>query len=111
VLPRANRIVDGEHLRSVSRKGSKFRAASFVAAMVVTDDLTPSRFGFIVSKGVGGAVVRNLVKRRLRALAAEALLDHPQGFDLVVRAQAPSAQASYEQLSAQWATMMRTLVS
>ncbi len=49
--------------------------------------------GFVVSKGVGNAVIRNRVKRRLRALAAERLTDLPADADLVVRALAPAATA------------------
>jgi ribonuclease P protein component len=52
----------------------------------------PSRAGFVVSRAVGGAVVRNRVKRRLRHLAADAItgLDFP--LDIVVRALPPAAR-------------------
>jgi ribonuclease P protein component len=46
--------------------------------------------------------VRNLVKRRLRYLAAEALRIHPVGADVVVRALAPAATADFDQLRAAW---------
>jgi ribonuclease P protein component len=45
-----------------------------------------SRAGFVVSKAVGNAVIRNRVKRRLRHLAMPALAEHPVGVDFVVRA-------------------------
>lgn len=45
-----------------------------------------SRVGFVVSKAVGGAVVRNRVKRRLRHLAARQLVSTPAVRDVVVRA-------------------------
>jgi ribonuclease P protein component len=51
------------------------------------------RVGFVVSKAVGGAVVRNQVKRRLRHLAADRLADTPAGIDVVVRALPPSASS------------------
>lgn len=50
------------------------------------ESLTHARFGFIVSKTVAGAVGRNLVKRRLRAISREILKNHSSGFDFVVRA-------------------------
>ena len=59
----------------------------------------PPRVGFVVSKAVGGAVVRNTVKRRLRALVAGQLATLPQGVDLVVRANPAAASASFTQLS------------
>lgn len=58
----------------------------------------PSRIGFIVSKSVGNAVVRNLVKRRLREAGALSLQEYGCGFAIVVRALPASAGASWEQL-------------
>lgn len=60
----------------------------------------PPRVGFVVSKAVGGAVVRNRTKRRLRALMAARVDRFPGGADLVVRANPPAAQASYADLEA-----------
>lgn len=60
---------------------------------------TPPRVGFVVSKAVGGSVVRHRVVRRLRALLAARLDRIPGGTDLVVRAQSPAATASSTQLA------------
>lgn len=60
----------------------------------------PPRVGFVVSRAVGGAVVRNRTKRRLRALVADRLPGIPAGVDLVVRANAPAATASSGELGA-----------
>ncbi|MCU1440266.1 MAG: rnpA [Rhodoglobus sp.] len=46
----------------------------------------PTRFGFIVAKSVGGAVTRNLVRRRLRAVCRDILSTVPVGADVVIRA-------------------------
>lgn len=46
----------------------------------------PSRAGFVVSKAVGTAVVRNRVKRRLRHLVATEFRTIERPVDLVVRA-------------------------
>ncbi|MEO3770848.1 ribonuclease P protein component [Micromonospora sp. B9E7] len=59
----------------------------------------PSRAGFVVSKAVGNAVTRNRVRRRLRALVRERLVDLPSGSTLVVRALPAAAQASYPRLA------------
>lgn len=55
----------------------------------------PTAFGFIVSKAVGNAVTRNLVKRRLREFAALSLKDHPEGLCVVVRALPAAAEADF----------------
>jgi ribonuclease P protein component len=60
----------------------------------------PPRVGFVVSKGVGGAVVRNRTKRRLRALMAARILALPTGVDIVVRANPIAAQADSTALAA-----------
>ena len=60
----------------------------------------PPTAGFVVSKAVGGAVVRNRVKRRLRHLVASRLRELPAGSRLVVRALPPSAEATADQLAA-----------
>lgn len=55
-----------------------------------------NRYGFSVSKRVGKAVTRNLVKRRLRgALTALPLV---QGWDIVLVARARTATVTYDDL-------------
>ena len=57
-----------------------------------------ARAGFVVSKAVGNAVVRNSVRRRLRHLVRPLLGDLPGGTMLVVRALPASAGASFATL-------------
>jgi ribonuclease P protein component len=52
-----------------------------------------TRAGFVVSRSVGTAVVRNAVKRRLRHLVRERLDLLPPGARIVVRAQPEAAHA------------------
>jgi ribonuclease P protein component len=59
-----------------------------------------ARAGFVVSKAVGNAVVRNTVRRRLRHLVRPLLADLPSGATLVVRALPAAASASYSVLGA-----------
>ena len=68
------------------------------------------RVGFVVSKAVGNAVTRNLVKRRLRHLAAERLMATPPGVDIVVRALPPAAvqpDALRRDLPSAWSSAVR----
>ena len=57
-----------------------------------------ARAGFVVSKAVGNAVVRNQVRRRLRHLVRPLLAGLPDGAILVVRALPAAASASYATL-------------
>ena len=56
------------------------------------------RAGFVVSKAVGGSVVRHVVARRLRHLVRPRLASLPAGSRLVVRALPDSATATSAQL-------------
>ena len=58
----------------------------------------PPRAGFVVNKAVGGAVVRNRVKRRLRHLVRSHLTELPPSADLVVRALPTAASLSSAEL-------------
>jgi ribonuclease P protein component len=57
-----------------------------------------ARAGFVVSKAVGNAVVRNTVKRRLRHLVRSHLADLPPGSVIVVRALPEAAARPYDEL-------------
>lgn len=52
---------------------------------------SPARVGFVVSKAVGGAVVRNRTKRVLRALMSARVEHLWPGTDVVVRANPAAA--------------------
>lgn len=69
------------------------------------------RVGFVVSKAVGSAVVRNRVKRRLRHLVRERLSSLPNPAVLVVRALPAAATASYDGLGRDLDTALRRLQS
>jgi ribonuclease P protein component len=60
--------------------------------------LDQSKVGFVVSKAVGNSVVRHQVSRRLRHVVRDRLDLLPPGTSLVVRALAPSAEASSAEL-------------
>ncbi|MEU9033668.1 ribonuclease P protein component [Streptomyces sp. NPDC048352] len=59
----------------------------------------PPRAGFVVSKAVGIAVVRNRVKRRLRHLVRDRLAQLPPGSLVVVRALPGAADAGVDELA------------
>jgi ribonuclease P protein component len=68
--------------------------------------------GFVVSKAVGNAVVRNRVRRRLRHLARGQLAKVPAGVNLVVRALPQAAvtpKALPEDLDRAWSRAIARL--
>jgi ribonuclease P protein component len=66
--------------------------------------------GFVVSKAVGKAVVRNKVRRRLRSIVRGYLPSLPGGSLLVVRAHPQAATARQADLAAELDLVMSTLV-
>lgn len=98
MLARGNRITRGAEYRAVVRGGSKCAGAHTLTYVVTTGEDRPARFGFIVSKQVGGAVTRNTVRRRLKALCAEALPRVRSGADVIIRALPTAASADFDEL-------------
>ncbi len=82
------------------KAGRRRTGATVVTHVRSTTIDAPARFGFIVSKAVGGAVRRNAVKRRLRALCAERIASGEAGVDVVVRALPAAAEATFDALRA-----------
>ena len=69
------------------------------------------RIGYTVSKKVGGAVARNRMKRRLRALARELLPEGGvAGADHVLIGRAGGIERSFDQLRAELVKALRKLV-
>lgn len=92
------------------RRGVRAGRSTLVVHLVTRTDPGPGPVvGFVVSKGVGNAVTRNRVKRRLRALATERLASLPADSDLVVRALAPAADADYAELGRDLDGALRTV--
>jgi ribonuclease P protein component len=98
-------------VRRGSRSGRKLLTGHLLvpAAGAVGED-RPPRAGFVVSRAVGNAVVRNRVRRRLRVLVREFLSSLPRGSLLVVRAHPQAATANQADLAAELAVVMNTLV-
>lgn len=74
---------------------------------VLPNGLPISRFGFSVSKRVGRAVIRNLVRRRVREAVRLRLSDIAPGYDVVFIARLPVAQATYRQIESSVDQLLR----
>ncbi len=62
------------------------------------NELAYSRFGFVVGKHVGKAVVRNRVKRRLREAVHARLAFVAEGWDVVLIARSPIVSARFVEI-------------
>ncbi len=83
--------------RAVVRGGIRVPTGHTIVHVLHSGD-GPARFGFIVTKAVGGAVVRNTVRRRMRAICYDVLGRVDRGTDVVIRALPGSDQLTYARL-------------
>ena len=98
MLARTNRLVTPADFRTTLRRGRRDQRDTMVVSVAPSAHGQPARFGFVVTKKVGNAVSRNLVRRRLKAVARELVDGGISGIDVVVRPLPASADAG-------WATL------
>ena len=86
------------------RGGARWATGAFVLETKPRSEGTPAftdgpRFGFTVTKALGGAVIRNRIRRRLKAAVGELIVQCAKsGHDYVVIARAPAAERSFGDL-------------
>jgi len=114
VLAVEHRLRDSDSFRRTVRSGRRAGGAALVTYLhVASPDGQaggPAQVGFVVSKAVGGSVVRNRVRRRLRHLVRSHLSSLPAGADLVVRALPPAAQLDSSELGAELARCLERVL-
>jgi ribonuclease P protein component len=102
VLAAAQRLRKSSDFTAAFRGGRRVGRGTLVVHLQIDEPALAStaRAGFVVSKAVGNAVVRNRVRRKLRHLVRDRLADLPVGATIVVRALPASAAATAETLGA-----------
>jgi ribonuclease P protein component len=132
VLPAGNRLRRRQDFATAVRRGRKAGRPLLVAHLcrgpagqvqnpepagsgdgyphAVENSVETARAGFVVSRAVGNATVRNRVKRRLRHVLRDRMAQLPPGSLLVVRALPPAASASSADLAADLDAALRRLL-
>lgn len=77
----------------------------------VTGEVDGPRFGVVVSKQVGGAVVRNRVRRRIQAICAGSLLTVSASDVIIVRALPGASEVSWDTLRSEIGDGLRRAVA
>jgi len=80
-----------------------------VTCAVVGSRSDPPRVAYAVGRGVGGAVVRNRVRRRLRAATRAHTGELVSGTAYLVSARAAASTSSYSELSSSLHDALRAL--
>jgi ribonuclease P protein component len=91
VLPRHARLTSPNDFARTTKSGFRVSSKFLVVYLYPTMTSTPAQAGLIISKSVGGSVVRHRVARQLRHALKELLSLLPTGARVVVRALPGSA--------------------
>lgn len=97
-VKRRHRLRGGGAFAAVRERRASASAGP-LRVQVAPNESGVARVGFVVPRSAGGAVVRNRVRRRLRALMRPRL-EAQAGLDVVVAAGAAAAAAPWEALGA-----------
>lgn len=113
MLPRLLRLTDHADFERVRLTGKNWRH-QLLSIGVAPNTLAHHRYGFIVTKRLGGAVQRNRVKRLLREavhyLVSRATV-RQQCYDIVIIARDDSAGKTYQEIAnAVAATLTRATI-
>lgn len=96
-----------------SRKHGKSYPGRYLVVSVLADGALGHdgserfRFGIILTRKVGNAVVRNRVRRRLRALLSKYGARIAPGYQLVIIARYTAPAAKFEELERDWLKQLR----
>jgi ribonuclease P protein component len=101
-FPKGKRLVRPAEFARVKAEGIAHRGRMLVLGVFAKEDEQLFRAGFVTSKRLGGAVVRNRVRRRLRDVVRTQQGRLRGGFWFVVIARPAAAHASYGALKDEW---------
>jgi ribonuclease P protein component len=107
-FPREARLVRKSEFDAVYRAGKRRSSAHFTV-FVRSNALPLTRFGFSIKKAVGGAVVRNRIRRRLREMVRHRRQEIPVGWDIVVHPKSSVAKDSFLALTGELLRLLKNL--
>ena len=96
-MEKRSRLRKNSDFQRVYEKGRSW-AHPLLALYALRNDLDYSRFGFSVSKRVGGAVVRNRARRLMREATRLRQAMIADGWDVVIIARQPVREANFHRV-------------
>lgn len=101
-FPKTRRLARAEEFDRVKREGLVQRGKFLILGVLPVENAGPFRAGFVTSRRVGGAVVRNLVRRRLREIVRRHQHAVRQNLWIVLIARAEATRSDYHALEDEW---------
>lgn len=98
MLPELNRLKKRKDFKNLFKKGKGFKQG-FLFLKFVENNLGVSRFGFVASRNFSKkAVLRNKIKRRLRAIIREMLPEIKNGIDGILAVYSGLEKKSFSEI-------------
>ena len=89
-------------------RAGKRRSSSHFTVFFRANGLPLSRFGFSIKKALGGAVVRNRMRRRMREIVRCHRAEIPSGWDMVIHPKNGVAKAEFAALAADLLRLLKS---
>jgi ribonuclease P protein component len=102
LFPKARCLALTSQFARVREEGQNIRGRLLILGFLRTESTERFQAGFVTSKRIGGAVVRNRVRRRLRDVVRTQQGRLREGFWFVVIARPAAARASHRALKDEW---------
>lgn len=110
--PRSARLLRSGEFERVYREGRRRSSKRFVvfarAEQPGLKELRASRFGMSVKRELGGAVLRNRIRRRVREIVRLHRNELPAGWDVVIHPRASVAEADFAALGEELVSLIRS---
>jgi len=100
-FPRDARLLKHADFQAVYKQGRKHFSGNMTAFYRENDRPAGSRVGLTIGKVLGGAVVRNRIRRRMRALVRQHLNELARPLDLVLHPRKSVLTLKFVQLDAE----------
>jgi ribonuclease P protein component len=106
-FPREARLVRRAEFDAVYRSGKR-RSSPHFTVFFRANELNQSRFGFSIKKALGGAVLRNRIRRRLREMVRCHRAEIAAGWDIVVHPKSTVGAAAFVTLTTDLLRLMHS---
>lgn len=101
-FPKSAHLCRASEFAKLKREGQSFHGKLIVLSVVQSAEATEARIGLITSRRVGGAVVRNRVRRRMREIVRAVRPQLKAGVWLALIARQAASRATFQALRDEW---------
>jgi ribonuclease P protein component len=101
-LPSRLRLKESRDFAQMRRQGASAAGRFLVLAVLKQEGLQEFRFGIVTSRKLGGAVIRNRLRRRFREIVRAHRAEIAPGHDFVMIPRWRAVTAEFAELESDW---------